>query len=827
MSDLERMVWRQRLLADFGDFTLHSQDLDEVLTEACRLVSEALGTKHAKVLEIENGGRSILLRAGVGWPSGLVGSLRLEMRDRSSETYSIKAGKPVVTQDTSKEDRFEVPAFLKDAGVVALVNVPIFLPGGQAYGLLQVDSREPRDFGSHDIEFLRTYASILGPVIDRLHQVHRRRTAEERFRLIVEAARDYAIFVTDAEGRITDWFPGAEAVFGWTATEAVGQSASILFTSEDRDNHVDADEFETARTEGVAPNVRWHPCKSGRRVFIEGSNRALRGDGGELRGFFKIGQDVTERRRVEEQLRESEQRQRALIEALPQLVWRAAPGGEWTWAGPQWTAFTGLSTEASRGKGWLDALHPDDRQAACDAWAAAEPEGLFQSDYRIRHAGSGQYFWFQTRAVPVHDEGGPLLEWIGTSTDIQDQVQAREVLARSHDELGTLVAARTTELMAAEESLRHAQKMEAVGQLTGGIAHDFNNMLQGVTGSLDMVRRRLAQGRTGEVGRYLEASQEAVGRAAGLTRRLLAFARRQHLERKPVDADGLVAGMADLIRRTVGPGIEVELRLHDGIGRVLCDANELENALLNLCINSRDAMPSGGRLMIGTEVVQLSAEDLKRLEDPPRGDFVAIRVADTGTGMPPEIIDRAFDPFFTTKPIGQGTGLGLSQVYGFVRQSGGLVRIESAPGQGTTVRLLMPLHDHVEEVEVPEEPSPPRAASQATVLLVDDEDAVRRPAAERLRDLGHVVLEAGDGPEALRILGISRPDLLVTDVGLPNGMNGRQLAEAAREGAPGLPVLFITGYAGTSLPPGADVIDKPFELDVFVRRVQAALQVGR
>ena len=226
MPDLEQMARRQQLLAAFGDFTLRSRDLDQVLMEACRLVSEALGTKHAKILEIEGNGRSLLLRAGVGWPLGLVGKLRLEMRDHSSETYSIRLGKPVITQDVSQEDRFEVPSFLKDAGVMALVNVPIFLPGAEAYGLLQVDSREPRDFGEEDTEFLRTYATILGPVIDRLHKARKLHVTQERFRLVVENALDYAILVTDAKDRITDWFPGAEAVFGWTAEEAVGQAAA-------------------------------------------------------------------------------------------------------------------------------------------------------------------------------------------------------------------------------------------------------------------------------------------------------------------------------------------------------------------------------------------------------------------------------------------------------------------------------------------------------------------------------------------------------------------------------------------------------------------------
>ncbi|WP_424140707.1 PAS domain S-box protein [Roseomonas chloroacetimidivorans] len=960
MPSSESMVQRQKVLADFGELALRSEGLNEILTEACRLVCEALGTERAKILEIEHANRTLLLRAGVGWKPDLIGRLRLEMSEHSSETFSIEVGEPVITRNIREEDRFEIPAFLKDAGVVALVNVPIFLPGGQAYGLLQVDATEPREFGEEDTEFLRTYATILGPVIDRLHKVHRLRATEERFRLVVEGARDYAIFVCDAEDRITDWFPGAEAVLGWTAEEAVGQSSSIIFTPEDRAAHVDEDEFETARWEGTAPNRRWHLRKDGAGVFIDGSVIALHGKEGEVRGFLKIGQDITERRRAEEALRESEERLRrfgdasldvlwirdaetlqweyltpaferiygmevdralsgdtlvnwlelilpedrdhalgnitrvragervtfeyrirrpsdgrvrwvrdtdfplvdeegrvrriggvghdvtdlkeaearlresearlrATVDAVPQIAWTARADGHHDYYNRRWYEYTGLSREQTEAQGWTDVIHPDDLARTQERWARSLRTGEdYEIEYRFRGV-DGAYRWFIARGVAVRDAPdeehprGRVVRWFGTFTDIEDMVQAREVLARGREELEALVAARTAELTAAEETLRQAQKMEAVGQLTGGIAHDFNNMLQGVAGGLDMARRRIEEGRTAEAGRYLDASRTAVGRAAGLTRRLLAFARRQRLDRKAVDADGLVAGMADLIRRTMGPAIGVELRLRDGAGSVLCDPNELESALLNLCINARDAMPQGGRLTIGTANVGLSAADLRREEAEP-GRYVALSVADTGTGMPPEVLERVFEPFFTTKPLGEGTGLGLSQIYGFVRQSGGLVRIESAPGAGTTVRLLLPLHDVAAAAEARDEPPPPHAASQATVLLVDDEEGVRCPAADRLRDMGHVVLEAADGPEALRVLALARPDLLVTDVGLPNGMNGRQVAEVAREQQPGLPVLFITGYAGTALPPGVEVIGKPFELDTLARRVGALLE---
>jgi PAS domain S-box-containing protein len=400
MPDLEQMVARQRVLADFGEFALRSDSIDEVLTEACRLVAEALGTKRAKVLEIDREGQSLLVKAGVGWNPGIIGELHLPMGERSSESFSIEAGKPVISRDIHEEDRFEVPSFMKQAGVIALANVPIFLPGGQAYGLLQVDSAEPRDFGKEDTEFLRTYAAILGPVIDRLHKIHALRTTEERFQLIVEAARDYAIFRTDAEDRITDWFPGAEAVFGWTATEAVGQPGSILFTPEDRENQADDDEIETARTRGIAPNRRWHLRKGGARVFIEGTVTALRGEDGTLHGFLKIGQDVTERRRIDEQLRESEARFRHMADSAPALIWMTDANARLVFANMHFDHMFGRPAAEMLGEGWASVVLEEDlgmfNAAFRKAFWARRP---FRIEARARDR-VGRVVWLRCEGVP-------------------------------------------------------------------------------------------------------------------------------------------------------------------------------------------------------------------------------------------------------------------------------------------------------------------------------------------------------------------------------------------------------------------------------------------
>ena len=410
---------------------------------------------------------------------------------------------------------------------------------------------------------------------------------------------------------------------------------------------------------------------------------------------------------------------------------------------------------------------------------------------------------------------------------------ASEELARDLAEtLEQRVAQQTAHLMTTEEALRQSQKMEAVGQLTGGIAHDFNNLLAAISGSLDMMQTRIRQGRTDDIARYMSGAQSAARRAAALTHRLLAFSRRQTLDPQPTDVNRLVADMQDLIQRTVGPAIGLETHQHDALWATLVDANQLENALLNLCINARDAMPDGGLITIETRnqsVDEAAARELSL----PVGDYVTMCVTDTGTGMTPEVIAKAFEPFFTTKPLGVGTGLGLSMIYGFARQSGGQVRITSEPGSGTAVCLHLPRSD-TPAVEATPAQGEVAAVSGAgrTVLVVDDETLVRMLLVDAVTEIGFSGLEAGDGAQALEILSSDASiDLLVTDVGLPGGMNGRQLADAARALRPGLKILFVTGYAETAvqgdgdrLPPGMQVITKPFDIAALSMRIRDMIE---
>ncbi len=424
--------------------------------------------------------------------------------------------------------------------------------------------------------------------------------------------------------------------------------------------------------------------------------------------------------------------------------------------------------------------------------------------------------------------------------------QAEEALRQANEVLEARVAERTHELTAAnaklqaeaeereriEETLRQSQKMEAVGQLTGGIAHDFNNQLQSITGSLELARIRVGQGRTAELGRYIKMALGSAERAAALTQRLLAFSRRQMLDPKPTDVNQLVGGMRELFGNTGGPSIQITTRLAVGLWLTLCDPNQLENALLNLIINARDAMPDGGNIVIETANATLPdgqgtpREQLSK--NVPCGEYVALAVIDTGVGMAPGVVARAFDPFFTTKPIGQGTGLGLSMIDGFVQQSGGHVRLRSQEGQGTAVKIYLPRHlgavDGQEEIDATA--NLPMATASAVVLVVEDQPAIRLIIVAVLSDLGYTMVEAADGRSGLHILETrTRIDLLVTDVGLPGGMNGRQLADAARQRRPGLKVLFITGYAESvaldhgRMEPGMQIMTKPFGVSALATRI--------
>ncbi len=1039
-------------------------------------------------------------------------------------------------------------------------------------------------------------------VTERVHAEAALRASEERLRLVVEGAKDHAIFTTDPHGAITSWSAGAQAIFGWNAAEAIGQPASIVFTPEDRESGVDLRELAIAAREGCANDERWHLRRDGSRVFMNGSVHALHDAAGGEQGFLKVARDETARRdseararelaaqqaatlsqlaegvivtdregritlvneaaarihgvdrldvapedygetysllteagrpyrsldlplaravrgdtvidarwrirradgedvlavgnarpvrdetgrqigavltlrddtarvaaeaalreseahyrnaaelnpqvawtampdgqldRVAERwrdwtgtsglgaswgeglhsddlrpmtvawarsvetgipydiehrvkmlsgqyrwarsrafprrdaegrivkwygstediheqtlaearLRESEARFRTVAEAMPGFVWTADEEGDLDYTSPSWHAYSGLDPNGSLGEGWASSVHADDQPGALARWSeAVATRTPYDAEFRLRRA-DGAYRWWLARALPSVEETTGRLRWIGICTELEDIIAARETLARSREDLERRVAERTRErdrawrnsqdllvvteadgtltavndawtallgweareligarvvdfthpedleatliafagiieapltrpfeyrlrckdgafnwfawtgayedgriyatgrhvtaekeqaeaLHRAEEQLRQAQKMEAVGQLTGGIAHDFNNLLAGIVGSLDLMQTRMAQGRTDRVERYAKAAMSSAQRAAALTHRLLAFSRRQPLDPRAVNVNQLVTGMEDLLRRSIGPLHGLEIVTAGGLWTTLCDPNQLESAILNLAINARDAMPDGGKLTIETANSHLDEAYVAAQRDVVPGQYIAICITDTGTGMSPDVIARACEPFFTTKPLGQGTGLGLSMVYGFAKQSEGHLKIYSEDGKGTTMRIYLPRYRGEAGEEDPTRAGatdPDQAGTGEIVLVVEDEPVIRDLIVEVLQDLGYRALEAADGPAGLKLLqSPERIDLLVTDVGLP-GLNGRQLADLARERRPELKVLFITGYAENAaiangfLDAGMEMITKPFAIDALAGKIRGMIRSG-
>ena len=559
--------------------------------------------------------------------------------------------------------------------------------------------------------------------------------------------------------------------------------------------------------------------------FIDLLYEPIRDAQGTITGIFVGGYDVSEAQRTLAALRASQASLRELNADLERQVaersqargrtWQVTPDlmgalnsrGYFETSNPAWMTVLGWTPEEVASMSIWELLHPEDverTRGGFNLTQLGQPAISFPNRYRGK---DGSYRW---------------ISWVGVPEDGLVYCTGRDITEER-------VAA--AELLSAQEALRQAQKMEAVGQLTGGLAHDFNNLLAGISGSIEVISALAKRGKLGDIDRFINAAQSSTRRAAALTQRLLAFSRRQTLDPKATDVNRLVASMEDLIRRAVGPTVHLEVVGAGGLWATKVDPSQLENALLNLCINARDAMsPQGGRLTLETANKWLDEQGAKERDLAP-GQYISLCVTDTGTGMEPGVIDRAFDPFFTTKPLGEGTGLGLSMVYGFARQSGGQVRIYSEIGQGTTVCLYLPRHlGDMEETGSIETAYSGQPGSGETVLVVDDEPTIRMVVRELLVENGLTPLEAGDGPTALKILRSNiRIDLVITDVGLPGGLNGRQVIDAARVIRPNLKVLFITGYAENAaignrlLEPGMELLTKPFVLTTLGNRIRDLL----
>jgi PAS domain S-box-containing protein len=603
-----------------------------------------------------------------------------------------------------------------------------------------------------------------------------------RYRLLIEAITDYAIYMLDPTGKVTSWNPGAQRFKGYEPTEIIGQHFSRFYTEEDKARGIPAIALRTAATEGRFEAEGWRVRKDGTRFWAHVFIDPIRTPGGDLVGYAKITRDLSERKFAEESLRQSQEQFRLLVQGVTDYaIYMLDPTGlvsSWN-AGAQ--RIKGYKPGEIVGEHFSRFYTDEDKEAGIPAHAlsTAAAEGRFENEgWRVRK--DGTRFWAHVIIDSIKDDDGKIIGFAKITRDVTERREQQ--LALDH----------------AREALTQSQKLDAIGQLTGGVAHDFNNLLMAVLGSLELLKKRMPDDPRALA--LLDNAVQGAQRGAALTKRMLAFARKQELKLEGIDVASLVGGMAGLLRRSLGPSVQLTTSFPLGLPPVGTDANQLETALLNLAINARDAMPEGGAIRIEASAETLGAASDKNL---PAGRYVRLAVIDEGEGMDEATMAKAAEPFFTTKGIGKGTGLGLPMVHGLAEQSGGRLVLRSKPGKGTTVEIWLPQADMIGSADpAPEKPavaeeSPVRPLA---VLAVDDDALVLMNMAAMLEDLGHRPLSAMSADEALEILAHETVDVVITDHAMPQ-MTGLQLANGLAKSHPGLPVVLATGYA--ELPPGA------------------------
>lgn len=620
---------------------------------------------------------------------------------------------------------------------------------------------------------------------------------EQRYDLLVRSVVDYAIYMLDLEGRVVSWNAGAEQIKGYAADEIIGRHFSAFYAEGDRSAGKPERNLREAATKGRFQDEGWRIRKDGERFWAWVVIDAVRDDDGQIVGFAKITRDLTERRAAEQALIDSERQFRLLVDGVTDYaIYMLDPDGRVTnWnSGAQ--RIKGYAADEVIGQHVSLFYTPEDEAAGLPAkvLGRAAREGRYEAEgWRIRK--DGERFWAHVVLDAIRDEAGELVGFAKVTRDITERKEAERALADARDQLF------------------QAQKMEALGQLTGGLAHDFNNLLTAILGAAELASRHVGQNE--RLASLIESIRTSAQRGGGLTRQLLAFARRQPLETRTVDLREQLAETMGLLRHSMPAMIELVSEISEQLWHVETDPSQLELAILNLAFNARDAMPEGGTLRLSAR--NATAEDLRDLS----GDFVVLSVADTGSGIAPELLERVTEPFFTTKGFGEGTGLGLSQVYGFAHQSGGDLRIESRVGEGSTIRLLLPRSGAAAREAEEEGDGRPRTR----VLVVEDDPVIGELAGELLRELGYapkVVANAGD---ALReIAGQARFGFVFSDVIMPGGMTGLELARKIRERLPELPILLTTGYSETaSRAQEFPVLSKPYTIDDLARAVDNLL----
>lgn len=639
-----------------------------------------------------------------------------------------------------------------------------------------------------------------------------------RLQLLLDSVTDYAIYMIDIDGRVASWDSGAARLSGYRAEEIIGQPFARFFTPEDQVRELPETALATAARTGRFESEGWRVRRDGTRFWAEAIINVAHDRDGQLTGFAEVTRDMTELRLEQNRLLESERRFRYLVQSVIEYaIYQLDKNGiVATWnVGAE--RIKGYAADEIVGQHFGCFYTEEDRAAGVPmrALAIAATEGKFEAEgWRVRK--DGTRFWASAVIDAIRNDSGELIGFAKVTRDITERLEAQRILRD------------------AQERLAASQRMEAVGQLSGGIAHDFNNLLMIVLGNLESAQRGAqALGSGGaNIQRWIANAIRGAQRAATLTHRLLAFSRRQPLDPKVLDLNNYLPGVADFLQRSLGETVEIEVAGAAGLWPIEVDVAQLESSLVNLAINARDAMPSGGKLTVEAFNQLLDHEYCRSNPEVSPGQYVLISVSDTGQGMAPNILARAFEPFFTTKEIGHGTGLGLSQVYGFIKQSGGHIKVYSEVNQGTTVKMYLPrCGGHADRIV--DDAGMPVGEESETILVVEDDSDLRAYLVEVLRDLNYRAIGAQDAVTALGILEQSaiKVDVLLTDVVMP-GMNGRELSKLARELQPRLKVLFMSGYSRNAVvhqgrvDRDVQLIQKPISLQDLSARLRDLLDQG-
>ncbi|HAV35780.1 MAG TPA: hybrid sensor histidine kinase/response regulator [Massilia sp.] len=623
-------------------------------------------------------------------------------------------------------------------------------------------------------------------------------TEEQRFQYLISGIRDYAIYMLDPEGHVSSWNSGARRFKGYEAPEILGEHFSRFYTPEDRASGLPARALATALAEGKYEAEGWRVRQDGTRFWASVIIDPIHDEHGNLLGYAKITRDITERKKAQDALRASEERFRLLVQGVSDYaIFMLSPEGVVSnWNGGA-ERIKGYSEQEIVGQHFSSFYTPEERESGMPARAlgTAIKEGRYEAEgWRMRK--DGTRFWAHVIIDAIHDDEGELIGFAKVTRDLTEKKAAADALAE------------------ANAALFQAQKMESIGQLTGGIAHDFNNLLSVLASGLEVLTLRSGGGADAKT---LDSMRRAIDRGATLTQQLLAFARQQPLQPETHSVNRLISGFESVLRRAVNAAIDFEVHLAPEIRATVIDSARFESALLNLVVNARDAMSDGGRLCIETGNVVLAEREVNGLAP---GAYVKVTVADTGTGMSPEIAERAFEPFYTTKEVGKGTGLGLSQVYGFIKQSGGEVKIRTAPGEGTSISIYLPA--------APGQDLPAQQEITETVLIVEDEPDLMDVASALYISMGYQVLTASSGQEALALLQSRDIDILFTDVIMPHGMNGVELAAYTRKHYPDVKIILASGYPLPALKlehanlSDFAFVNKPYRLSDLARALRSA-----